>query len=432
MQIDTTEKLTSVAELAGEPDDAAQEVSRVRKLTPWSNGGLGVGERVLDKFEVEALIGEGGLGRVYRVRHLALGKTFALKLLRGHSAKSPSSRQRFVEEARAAANLCTRSRHVAQVLDSGGLPDGTPYIVLELLGGLDLSKLLLRQRLLDVGSTVVLALQVLDALREAHAAGIVHRDVKPANLFLLGGDVNYPDVRVLDFGIARHVRDSATTGRRAGSPHYVSPEQLGDLAVDGRADLWALGVTMYECLCGRVPFDGSCPANVLQRILHAAPLPIPCRVPDGVEEVVRRALAKDPCARFPNADAMAMALLPHVPSELLGGVPPHWGRSLRAHASRRSRPTHRDSRAPTLPETPSGNARVSTLPEPPPPSSRVVRPGPEVPGLLRLPLDQRILHVLRLADGTTTRDEIVLASALPADETRIIIEELVGMGALLE
>jgi len=383
---------------------------------------LAPGDALLGKFVVEHLIGEGGMGRVYSVRHLDLGRSFALKVLRGTHAFDPDSRRRFVAEARAATALW--SRHIARVFDSGTLPDGSLFMVLDLLTGMDLATALERERVLSVGATVTLGLQILDALAEAHAAGIVHRDIKPANVFLMRGDALRPEARVLDFGIARDVRKTASSGNNVvGTPNYIAPEQLQGHAVDGRCDLWSLGVTLYECLSGEPPFQGGSIAEIFGSIVIREPPPLPSAVPWELQVAIRRALTKDPSGRFPDAAAMARALLPFVPPHV-ALIPERWAALLQ---TARPPPRADTEQLGTMPMSAVVSRVGPRLPRP-----GCVRLSPIAAEIRSLPLDGHMAYVLGLVDNRGTRSEIVESSALPADETERILEALSVLGVVHE
>jgi eukaryotic-like serine/threonine-protein kinase len=278
------------------------------------------GEVLSDKYEVERILGMGGMGVVLAARHLALGQRVAIKLLRPEIAKLPEAAQRFLREARASTNL--KSQHVAHVLDVGSLPNGAPYMVLEYLEGRDLHDLARSGAPLPIASAVDYVLQAAEALAEAHSAGIVHRDLKPANLFLTSGSDGSALVKVLDFGISKATlpgeRGITQTDAVLGSPGYMAPEQIRSTKhVDQRADVWGLGVCLHELVTGRPPFDGESVAAVsVQIAMEPAALVHTLRAdaPEALSRVVERCLAKDPSQRFANMGELASALLPFAPS----------------------------------------------------------------------------------------------------------------------
>jgi len=276
-----------------------------------SNDRLPVPEgTVLDgKYQVGRLLGRGGMGVVMAAQHLLLDTEVALKFL---TTTEPELVARFSREARAAARI--QSEHVARVLDVGALANGAPFMVMECLTGEDLSQILARGPLPPV-EAVDYVLQACEAIAEAHALGIVHRDVKPANLFLTRRAHGRSMVKVLDFGISRggaRGMPTLTGSGLLGSPQYMSPEQWTDSrAVDARSDLWSLGVVLYEMLAGRRPFDGESFPAIFTAIANDAPPPLPRGlVPAGLEEAVWRCLEKDKSRRFQDVASLASAIGP--------------------------------------------------------------------------------------------------------------------------
>jgi serine/threonine-protein kinase len=287
------------------------------------------GDVVAQKYRVERVIGKGGMGLVVAAVHVELGHRVALKFLLGSALDNKEAVSRFEREARAVVTL--HSDHVSRVLDIGRMPDGAPYIVMELLDGMDLAHELHRRGgRLPLAEAVGYIVQACDAIAEAHALGIVHRDIKPSNLFLAKRPKKDPIVKVLDFGISKPTTlteaPSELTGTAdlIGSPLYMSPEQLrAPKTVDGRSDVWSLAATLYELVCGVPPFDGATMAELSARIL-TAPTPdlrehLPL-APDGFPEVMNRALEKDPSARFESVEDFARALGPFADAKSAGGI----------------------------------------------------------------------------------------------------------------
>jgi serine/threonine-protein kinase len=276
-----------------------------------------VGARIADKFVVERLIGEGGLGLVVAARHLHLDQVVAIKTLRPNALSSKGVAERFLREARLAAKI--RSEHVVHVYDVGTMPDGTPYMVMEYLAGTDLGRQLNASGPLPVDKAVDYVLQACEALAEAHIAGIVHRDIKPDNLFIATGSGGKSILKILDFGISkmstRHMSTSGNelteAGDKFGTPVYMSPEQLLSARdVDARADVWAMGVVLYELLTGKLPFDGDLPV-LCSAILTKPHTPLATArpyLPEALEDVIGRCLEKDVEKRFQNVAELAQEL----------------------------------------------------------------------------------------------------------------------------
>jgi serine/threonine protein kinase len=268
----------------------------------------------LGNYEITGFVGEGGMGMVYAAVHLGLGKPVAIKILRASLAADPHVRARFLREGKAAAAV--RHPNVVDVDDVGVSNDDTPYLAMELLEGENLGTLLKRLGRLSVAQTVDCVIPVLSAMDQAHKAGVVHRDLKPDNVFLARGYGGAIVPKVLDFGISKLVgpdsQSLGLTGRNdvLGSPYYMSPEQAGSgKSVDARSDLYAIGVILYQCVSGQVPFPGSTLPDVIGKILHAIPEPL-SDVPEPFERAVMLALAKHPAQRPASAQALALALLP--------------------------------------------------------------------------------------------------------------------------
>jgi serine/threonine-protein kinase len=290
--------------------------------TSISRPALGVGDVVAAKYRITSVIGEGGMGTVFAAHHELLDVTVAIKVLSTDLTRNRSVTDRFLREARAVARL--KSDHVVRVMDVGTLDAGQPYIVMELLEGEDLEHRIQRVKQLPIAESVDIILQALEAMSHAHAVGIVHRDLKPANLFLATTPDGREVVKVLDFGIAKlsplvkhdGARSGALTGEHTmlGSPSYMSPEQVRDSSIiDHRADLWALGVILYEIVTGHEPFGGGSVGEIFGGILHSSPTPVRDLRPDAPPELqaaVERCLSRDAEDRFPNVAAMARALEP--------------------------------------------------------------------------------------------------------------------------
>lgn len=274
-----------------------------------------VGEVVGEKYRLVRLLGEGGMGSVYEARHDLIGRRFAVKFLHAELAGHPEILARFRREAQAAGSL--ENENIAAVTDFGS-HQGAPYIVMEFLEGQDLAKVLAQTGPLSIARASQILIQVCRGLVAAHARGIVHRDLKPENLLLQtrgdGGDL----VKILDFGIAKlknndHRPEAATrTGITLGTPYYMPPEQArGQKELDERADIYALGVILYELLSGRKPHNGENYNAILYSILMQAAPRIETFRPDLPPElaaVVHRAMAADANERYSSVSELGQAL----------------------------------------------------------------------------------------------------------------------------
>jgi len=277
------------------------------------------GDILAGKYRVEYVIGVGGMGMVVAATQIDLGELRAIKFLLPAMAANAEAVERFVREARAAASL--RGEHVVRVHDVGRFKSGEPYMVMEYLDGEDLGVIVDRLGPMPPSQVVAYALQALEALAEAHAAGIVHRDLKPPNLFVARDRQGLPTLKILDFGISKFTdgRAGEATGLTGtavamGSPTYMAPEQMRSAkSVDARADLWSLGVILYELLTGREPFTGETLAALYTQVLTGEPKPPSSMNPlvqPTLDAVVLRCLAKDREKRFQNAAELAAALAP--------------------------------------------------------------------------------------------------------------------------
>ncbi len=280
------------------------------------------------RYVVEGLLARGGMGLVYQCRHQVIGKKLAIKIIRSELAALPEATPRFLLEAKAASAI--GNEHIIDILDFGALPDGSAYLIMEFLEGVSLSELVRADALPPVERVIGIALQVAEALAAAHAAGIVHRDLKPDNIFLIQRRAE-DFVKILDFGIAKMGELGADrlthTGTIVGTPHYMSPEQAAGLAIDQRADIYALGIILYELVSGQVPFDGSNFMAVLTQHLQAVPPAFqsrnpPVHVSAVLEAIIFKCLAKQPEQRYQSMHELRDALLGRAPSEPLQSEPP--------------------------------------------------------------------------------------------------------------
>jgi serine/threonine protein kinase len=280
-----------------------------------------VGNVIAGKYVIERVIGVGGLGVVVAAKHIALEQSVAIKYLLPAAQMTPTFVERFIREARLAASI--KSEHVARVYDVATHECGVPYIVMEHLVGRDLRSLL-EEGPIPTPDAVDFLLQACEALAEAHRAGIVHRDLKPDNFFLASGPGGRASIKLLDFGISKMTFAGGDSGNsrqltgntdRFGTPDYMSPEHLRATAsVDARADVWSLGVVLFECLTGKVPFEGSDFPQLCVSILTSPPLALHDALPEAppeLEAVIARCLEKEPEKRFQNIGELAEALAPY-------------------------------------------------------------------------------------------------------------------------
>ncbi len=270
------------------------------------------------RYEIERLLGDGGMGSVYRAKHVMLNQPVAVKLLHAEFARRGDMLERFIREARAAAAI--GNPHIIRVHDCDVTPEGRPFLVMELLEGEGLDALIRRERRLTPQRVVALSQQILDGLGAAHVAGIIHRDMKPANVFVRKTpDPAVPEfVTVLDFGISKMADPTGEnqhitqTGAVIGTPIYMAPEQImNPKEIDRRADIYATGVMVYEMLSGRLPYEGANTAELIVKACTVPPTPLRDVAPDlppAVIEVVDRAMAREPSARWQSTAEFADAL----------------------------------------------------------------------------------------------------------------------------
>jgi serine/threonine protein kinase len=268
------------------------------------------------KYRLRAPLGEGGMGAVWIADNLAIkGAEVAVKVLHAHFARETETVQRFRQEAEAA--VCIGHPNIVKVFDFGSSPDGAPYLVMERMVGESLAARLEREGALAPEEAVDIVVEVLRALEAAHDKDILHRDMKPENIFLAqAGELIMP--KILDFGVSKILGDDAErvrmtrTGALVGTPAYMSPEQaLGDATVDLRSDVWAMGVILYELLSGHLPYEGTNYNAVLIRIATGDSTPLAAvapHLPPGLVAIVARAMARERGQRFGSVGAMREAL----------------------------------------------------------------------------------------------------------------------------
>ncbi len=274
--------------------------------------GTQVGEYV-----VEGVLGRGGMGVVYRAVHPLIGKTAAIKVLGGAFAGDPDAHGRFVQEARAVNQI--KQKSLIDIFGFGQLPDGRQYYVMELLEGKPLSKWIEERKRLEPGLALPMFHDILRALEVVHEKGIVHRDLKPDNVIVVEEAGDRPTIKILDFGVAKLLGEQTPgvsktqTGVPVGTPLYMSPEQCLGKKIDHRADLYAVGIMLFEALTGQLPFNGDTYFELLQAHLQKAP-PIASEVapeaniPRALDAVIERLLAKAPEDRFGSASEVLAAL----------------------------------------------------------------------------------------------------------------------------
>ena len=276
-----------------------------------------IGRMIHDRFRILELIDRGGMAKVYRAEQASLGRHVALKILdptyTGH--QNPEFEKRFVLEASASAKLS--HPHTVTIFDYGCTDDGIYFIAMELLYGRTLAAALRAEAPFTLERTVHIAWQMCRSLREAHGIGVVHRDLKPGNIFLVQHDEDPDFVKVLDFGLVKYlnapVSDLTEAGLLIGSPRYMSPEQARGDPSDPRADIYAAGVILYEMLAGRPPFHGRSNIDVLVAQLERPPPSFfeanpSVTIPLAVEEIVLKCLAKRPADRYRSMDDLLQAL----------------------------------------------------------------------------------------------------------------------------
>jgi serine/threonine-protein kinase len=272
--------------------------------------GVVVGETLAGKYRVDRVLGAGGMGVVIQATHVLLNTRVAMKFLLPQYTGDQRIVERFLREARAAVSL--KNRHIASVTDIGTLESGSPYIVMEYLEGRDLFDVIEEAGSLEPTRAAKFLLQACQGLASAHAAGVVHRDIKPGNLFLTHDVDGSEQVKILDFGISKsgqEVTNLTRTGAVMGSPMYMSPEQMRSTRnVDNRTDIWSLGVVGFEMLTGRLPYEAETMTELVAMVLEHDPPRVSMYrsdVPPAIEEAIARALTKDMNKRYAHVSELA-------------------------------------------------------------------------------------------------------------------------------
>jgi len=274
-----------------------------------------VGTIVGGSYRLKRILGEGGMGSVYEAEHLRVPRKFAVKILKPEVASNQEMFDRFRREAEIAS--ASGHEHIIEVIDFNVTDDGAPYMILEYLDGETLAQRISRKGRLSVAQTISVIEAVAGALEATHAKGVVHRDLKPQNIFLIKRGKRDDFVKVLDFGISKVLHDGSLatkSGAILGTPNYMAPEQLSgnNADIDRRTDVWALGAIAYECLTATIAFNGPTMPGILYQVCHGQPKPLQSLVPDlpdDLPKVIARALEKNSERRYQTAGAFRDAFL---------------------------------------------------------------------------------------------------------------------------
>jgi len=309
-----------------EPIEAAEEHDFFESapiLRPPPGPNL-VGKVLADRYQILKCLAEDGMGTVYLAEHTTIGRRLAVKVLSPDVGSSPEMVQRFLQEARAASMI--QHEHIVDIIDFGYTAQGQAFLAMELLDGEDLATTLDREKRIPWGRLRRMVLQICRALNAAHEKGIIHRDMKPDNCFRIKRGGNADFIKLLDFGIAKVMTEATTSrgkrpvaaataaGTLLGTPEYMAPELARDGVPDGRVDIYALGVMMYELLTGDVPFRGETFMATVAKHMTQEPTPPSERCPEAmipppIEAVILRAMAKDPAERYQNVRELTEAII---------------------------------------------------------------------------------------------------------------------------
>lgn len=275
-----------------------------------------IGKLIADKYQIVEVLGMGGFATVYKAEQKGLRRSVAIKILHAEFVDKPDKIRRFQHEAESISTLV--HPNVAAVYDYGVLPEGQPYLAMELAPGTTLADILSQQKRLESERAIKIFLQACDGIAAAHAIGLIHRDIKPSNILLDKGEDDIETVKILDFGLAKVVSDEENnrehltmTGEVLGTPAYMSPEQCTGGAIDYRTDIYSFGCVMYEVLSGRLPIEGENSYEMMNKHINEAPLSLSksgVSVPPRLVKIVTKALEKDPGDRFENFDDLKDAL----------------------------------------------------------------------------------------------------------------------------
>lgn len=326
IKVDDSQSQSDILETASEAEDEDLDVTLFADSRPDDDDDepdeepdeereetLKAGVLIDHKYEIEKLLGVGGMGSVYLAKHVQLGTRVALKVLHRHLVNTPDALKRFKTEAKAAHSLL--SQNLVSVLDYGVLADGQPYLTMHCIEGRNLADHLKANGTLSIAETFMIVKQVAAALEEAHAKGIIHRDIKPSNILLEGNLIKEGSIKVVDFGISKGAANDANTqgvthtGQIFGSPFYMSPEQCKGETVDFRTDLYSLGCVMFECLTGAKLFEGKNAVETFLMHVNETPPVIGVRgqKPKGLKEanaILKKLVSKDPNKRYASAKAL--------------------------------------------------------------------------------------------------------------------------------